>query len=104
MSILELHAKVLYNINKRSPWTYTLSTDFLEYNLNDWNLLLSKVFTHHWQTLQWKILLHEISCEDEDEHRVDEAGDGGREVLIGFTHANEEEESELDYSNEELHR
>ena len=33
--ILEPHAKVLYNINKRSPWTYTLSTDFLEYNLND---------------------------------------------------------------------
>ena len=51
LSILEPHAKVLYNINKRSPWTYTLSTDFLEYNLNDWNLLLSKVFSHHWQTL-----------------------------------------------------
>ena len=51
LAILEPHAKVLYNINKRSPWTYTLSTDFLEYNLNDWNLLLSKVFSYHWQTL-----------------------------------------------------
>ena len=78
--------------------------DFLGYNLNEWNLLLSKVLSHHWQTLQWEILLHEISGEDEDEYRIDEAGDGGREVLIGFTHANEEEESELDYSNEELHR
>ena len=29
--------------------------------INDWNLLLSKVFSHHWQTLQWEILLHEIS-------------------------------------------
>ena len=51
LSILEPYAKVLYNINKRSPWTYTLSTDFLEYNLNDWNLLLSKVLSHHWQPL-----------------------------------------------------
>ena len=81
-----------------------MSTDLLEYNLNDLNLLLSKVFTHHRQTLQWEILLHEISGENEDEYRIDEAGDGGREVLLGFTHANEEEESELDYSNEELHR
>ena len=78
--------------------------DFLGYNLNEWNLLLSKVRSNRWQTLQWEILLHEISGENEDEYRIDEAGDGGREVLIGFTHANEEEESELDYSNEELHR
>ena len=87
MSILELHAKVLYNINKRSPWTCALSADFLEYNLNDWNLLLSKVFTHHRQTLQWEILLHEISGEDEDEHRVDGAGDGGREVSVILGHS-----------------
>ena len=51
-----------------------MSTDFLEYNLNDWNLLLSKVFSHHRQTLQWEILLHEISGEDEDEYRY-EAGE-----------------------------
>ena len=79
-------------------------TDFLGYNLKEWNLLLSKVLSYHRQALQREILLHEISGEDEDEYRIDEAGDGGREVLIGFTHANEEEESELDYSNEELHR
>ena len=32
LSILEPHAKVLYNINKRSPRTCRLSTDFLEYS------------------------------------------------------------------------
>lgn len=81
-----------------------LSTDFLGYNLNDLNLLFSKILSNHRQTLQWEILFHEVSGKDEDKHRIDEAGDGGREVLIGFTHANEEEKSELDYGNEELHR
>ena len=42
-------------------------------------LLFSKVLSYHRQALQWEIFLHEISGEDEDEHRVDEAGDGCRE-------------------------
>ena len=104
LSILEPHTKVLYNINKRSPWTYTLSTDFLEYNLNDWNLLLSKVFSHHWQTLQWEILLHEISGEDEDEYRVDEAGNSTGEVSVSLGHSGKEDEGENHINHNLLHR
>ena len=68
-----------------------MSTDFLEYNLNDWNLLLSKVLTHYRQTLQWEILLHEISGEDEDEYRVDEAGNSTGEVSVSLGHSGKED-------------
>ena len=43
--------------------------------------LFSEIFTHDLQALQCKILLHEISGENEDEHRVDEASDASGEVL-----------------------
>lgn len=81
-----------------------MSTDFLEYNLNDWNLLLSKVLSHHWQTLQWEILLHEISGEDEDEHRVDEAGNSTGEVSVSLGHSCEEDEGENHINHNLLHR
>ena len=67
-------------------------------------LLLSKVLSYHRQTLQWEILLHEISGEDEDEYRVDEAGDEGREVFIGFGHSCEEDEGENHIDHHLLHR
>lgn len=50
-------------------------------------LLPSKVLANHRQTLQWEILLHEISGEDEDEYRVDEAGDSTGEVLVSLAHS-----------------
>ena len=81
-----------------------MSTDFLEYNLNDWNLLLSKVLSHHWQTLQWEILLHEIGGEEEDKHRIDEAGDGGGEVFVSLGHSCEEDEGENHINHNLLHR
>ena len=50
-------------------------------------LLFPKVLANHRQTLQWEILLHEISGEDEDEYRVDEAGDSTGEVLVSLAHS-----------------
>ena len=79
-------------------------TDFLGYNLNEWNLLLSKVLSYDRQTLQWEILLHEVSSEDEDEYRVDEAGDEGREVSVSLGHSHEEDESENHIDHHLLHR
>lgn len=65
---------------------------------------LSKVFSHYRQTLQWEIFLHEISGEDEDEYRVDEAGDEGREVSVSLGHSHEEDESENHIDYHLLHR
>ena len=79
-------------------------TDFLQYNLNDLNLLFSKVLSNHWQTLQREILLHEISGEDEDEYRIDEAGNAGREELISLGHSYEEDEGENHIDHHLLHR
>ena len=81
-----------------------MSTDFLGYNLNDLNLLLSKVLSYDRQTLQREIFLHEISGEDEDEYRVDEAGDEGREVSVSFGHSHEEDEGENYIDHHLLHR
>lgn len=81
-----------------------MSADFLGYNLNEWNLLLSKVLSYDRQTLQREILLHEISGEDEDEHRVDEAGDEGREVSVSLGHSHEEDEGENHIDHHLLHR
>ena len=67
-------------------------------------LLFPKVLANHRQTLQWEILLHEISGEDEDEYRVDEAGDEGREVFIGFGHSHEEDEGENHIDHHLLHQ
>ena len=67
-------------------------------------LLLSKVLSYHRQTLQWEILLHEIGSEDEDEHRVDEAGDSTGEVSVGFGHSCEEDEGENHINHNLLHR
>ena len=89
---------------KKSPWTGALSTDFLGYNLNEWNLLFSKVLSYDRQTLQREIFLHEISGEDEDEYRVDEAGDEGREVSVSFGHSHEEDEGENHIDHHLLHR
>ena len=69
-----------------------LSTDFLQYNLNDLNLLFSKILSYHRQTTQWEILLHEISGEDEDEYRVDDASHEGIKVLVDLSHSEEEDE------------
>lgn len=79
-------------------------TDFLGYNLKEWNLLLSKVLSYHRQTLQREILLHEISGEDEDEHRVDEAGDSTGEVSVSLGHSHEEDEGENHIDHHLLHR
>ena len=81
-----------------------MSTDFLGYNLNEWNLLLSKELSYDRQTLQREIFLHEISGEDEDEYRVDEAGDEGREVSVSFGHSHEEDEGENYIDHHLLHR
>ena len=67
-------------------------------------LLLSKVLTYHRQTLQWEILLHEVSGEDEDEHRIDEAGDEGGEVFVSLGHSCEEDEGENHINHNLLHR
>ena len=67
-------------------------------------LLLSKVLSNYRQTLQWEILLHEISCEDEDEHRVDEAGDSTGEVFVSLGHSCEEDEGENHINHNLLHR
>ena len=67
-------------------------------------LLFPKVLSYHRQTLQWEILLHEISGEDEDEHRVDEAGDSTGEVSVGFGHSYEEDEGENHIDYHLLHR
>ena len=89
---------------KKSPWTGALSADFLGYNLNEWNLLFSKVLSYDGQTLQREILLHEVSSEDEDEYRVDEAGDEGREVSVSLGHSHEEDEGENHIDHHLLHR
>ena len=81
-----------------------MSADFLGYNLNDLNLLLSKVFSYDRQTLQWEIFLHEISGEDEDEYRIGEAGDEGREVSVSLGHSHEEDEGENHIDHHLLHR
>ena len=65
---------------------------------------LSKVLSHHRQTLQWEILLHEISGEDEDEYRIDEAGDGGGEELVSLSHSCEEDEGENHINHNLLYR
>ena len=81
-----------------------MSADFLGYNLNEWNLLLSKVLSYDRQTLQWEILLHEVSSEDEDEYRVDEAGNSTGEVSVSFGHSHEEDEGENHIDHHLLHR
>lgn len=81
-----------------------MSADFLGYNLNEWNLLLSKVFSLYRQTLQWEIFLHEISGEDEDEYRVDEAGNSTGEVSVSFGHSHEEDEGENHIDHHLLYR
>ena len=65
---------------------------------------LSKVLSNYRQALQWEIFLHEISGEDEDEHRVDEAGNAGREVFVSFGHSYEEDEGENHINHNLLHR
>ena len=67
-------------------------------------LLLSKVLSYHRQTLQREILFHEIGSEDEDEHRVDEAGDSTGEVSVGFGHSHEEDEGENHIDHHLLYR
>ena len=67
-------------------------------------LLLSKVLSNYRQSLQWEILLHEISGEDEDEHRVDEAGDSTGEVSVSLGHSCEEDEGENHINHNLLHR
>ena len=67
-------------------------------------LLLPEVFSHHRQTLQWEILFHEISGEDKDEHRVDEAGNSTGEELISLGHSCEEDEGENHIDHHLLHR
>lgn len=89
---------------KKSVGNVRLSTNFLGYNLNDLNLLLSKVLSYDRQTLQWEILLHEIGGEDEDEHRVDEAGDSTGEVSVSLGHSHEEDEGENHIDHHLLHR
>ena len=79
-------------------------TDFLGYNLKEWNLLLSKVLSYHRQALQWEIFLHEISGEDEDECRVDEAGNSTGEVSVSLGHSCEEDEGENYIDHHFLHR
>ena len=81
-----------------------MSADFLGYNLNEWNLLLSKVLSYDRQTLQWEIFLHEISGEDEDEYRVDEAGNSTGEVSVSLGHSHEEDEGENHIDHHLLHR
>ena len=47
--------------------------------------LFPEILPHHRQTLQRKVLLHEIGGEEEDEHRVDEAGnDSGGVLYLSF--------------------
>ena len=79
-------------------------TDFLGYNLKEWNLLLSKVLSYHRQALQREILLHEISGEDEDEYRIDEAGNSTGEVSVSLGHSEEEDEGENYIDHHFLHR
>ena len=67
-------------------------------------LLLSKVLSYHRQTLQREILLHEISGEDEDEHRVDEAGNSTGEVSVSLGHSHEEDEGENHIDHHLLYR
>ena len=68
------------------------------------SVLLSKVLSYHRQTLQWEILLHEVSGEDEDEHRVDEAGNSTGEVSVSLGHSHEEDEGENHIDHHLLHR
>ena len=96
LHILRLFIALFYKFyakRKKSVDQCNVSTDFLENDFNNVNLLLSKVFTYHRQALQWEILLHQICSEDEDEHRIDEASDGGREELVCLGHAHEEDVS-----------
>lgn len=95
--------KVKDKTKKKSVGNVRLSADFLGYNLNEWNLLLSKVLSYDRQTLQWEIFLHEISGEDEDEYRVDEAGNSTGEVSVSLGHSHEEDEGENHIDHHLLH-
>ena len=65
--------------------------------------LFPEILPHHRQTLQRKVLLHEIGGEEEDEHCVDEAGNDSGEVLVRLGHSHEEDEGEDDVNHDVLH-
>ena len=67
-------------------------------------LLFPKVLSYHRQALQWEIFLHEISGEDEDEYRIDEAGNSTGEVSVCLGHSCEEDEGENYIDHHFLHR
>ena len=67
-------------------------------------LLFPKVLSYHRQALQWEIFLHEISGEDEDEYRIDEAGNSTGEVSVSLGHSCEEDEGENYIDHHFLHR
>ena len=67
-------------------------------------LLFPKVLSYHRQALQWEIFLHEISGEDEDEYRIDEAGNSTGEVSVSLGHSCEEDEGENHINHNLLHR
>ena len=67
-------------------------------------LLFPKVLSYHRQALQWEIFLHEISGEDEDEYRIDEAGNSTGEVSVCLGHSCEEDEGENHINHNLLHR
>ena len=67
-------------------------------------LLFPKVLSYHRQALQWEIFLHEISGEDEDEYRIDEAGNSTGEVSVSLGHSGEEDEGENHINHNLLHR